>query len=218
MKPEDVAIEPDWIAPARTALLVVDMQVDFAASDGAMGRAGADLSAVPAALAAAERLALAARRAGASVIFVGLQTRKATDSDRWAERLRRLGGEADRDMAVCRAGERGAEFVGPRPRATDPIIAKTRYSAFFETDLEARLEALGVDALVVCGLTTECCVAATARDAFERDFHVFLAADACAAYEAELHAATLKSLALNCAILVSADAVAAAWGSPLNAA
>jgi ureidoacrylate peracid hydrolase len=207
----------EWIAPTRTALLIVDIQMDFVAPDGVLGRAGVDLSAVPGALAAAERLAAAARRAGAPVVFVGLQTGGAADSPAWAERLRRLGGDAERDMAVCRAGERGAEFAGPRPRADEPVVAKTRYSGFFGTDLEARLRALGVDTLLVCGLTTECCVAATARDAFERDFHVFVASDACAAYEADLHVAALKALSLNCAILVSAGEVEAAWGVPVSA-
>ena len=63
-----------WIAPARTALLVIDMQVDFASPEGALGQAGLDLSAVPPALTAAERLAETARRRGAPVVFVGLQT------------------------------------------------------------------------------------------------------------------------------------------------
>ena len=42
---------PDWIAPKRTALLLIDFQVDFASPDGAMGVRGADLDDVPAALA-----------------------------------------------------------------------------------------------------------------------------------------------------------------------
>jgi ureidoacrylate peracid hydrolase len=209
-------LEPAWVAPARAAVLIVDAQVDFAAPDGAMARAGADLSTVAAALAAAERLAAAARRVGAPVVFVGLQTTPDADSRVWGERLRRLGGEAAADLAVCRAGGRGADFAGPAPLAGETVIAKTRYSGFFGTDLEARLRALGVDTLLVCGLTTECCVAATARDAFERDFHVFVAADGCAAYDLELHTAALKSLALSCAILVTADQVATAWGGPVS--
>ena len=36
--------------------------------------------------------------------------------------------------------------------------------------------AMGRDTLVVCGLTTECCVAAAVQDAFARDYHVFIAA------------------------------------------
>jgi nicotinamidase-related amidase len=61
-------------------------------------------------------------------------------------------------------------------------------------------------------VTTECCVDSTVRDAFSLDYHVFVAADACAAYEADLHAASLKVMELNSAILTDANAVAEAWG------
>ena len=200
-----------WIAPARTALLVIDMQVDFASPEGQMGVWGADLSAVPAALAAAERLAVAARAAGAPVIFVGLQTQAMSDSPAWGERMRRRGGAPDVESAICRSGAFGATFVGPTPQPGETVIAKLRYSGFFGSALDAILRARHIDTLVVCGLTTECCVDCTARDAFHLDYHVFLAADACAAYEPDLHQAALRSLELNCAILVDADQVVAAW-------
>lgn len=65
--------------------------------------------------------------------------------------------------------------------------------------------------MVLAGLTTECCVDSTARDAFNHDFHVFIPVDACAAYEPALHAAALRMLELNTAILTDTEAVAAAW-------
>jgi len=200
-----------WIAPSRTALLVIDMQVDFASPQGALGRAGVDLSAVPPALKAAERLAASARRAGAPVVFVGLQTSADADSPAWAERMRRRGGDPALESALCRQGSAGAAFVGPTPEAGDTVVAKRRYSGFFGADLDARLKGLGIDTLVVCGLTTECCVDCTVRDAFHLDYHVFIAADACAAYEPALHAAALHSLGLNCAIVTSTDDIVAAW-------
>jgi ureidoacrylate peracid hydrolase len=200
-----------WIAPGRTALVIVDMQTDFAAPDGAMGRAGADLSAAPGALAAAQRLADAARAAGIPVVFVGLMTSPEDDSTAWAERLRRLGADPGEALALCRAGTLGATFVGPIPLVGEPVIAKLRYSGFFRTDLDAQLQRLGVDTLVIAGLTTECCVDCTVRDAFHLDYQVFVAADACAAYAPEVHDAALKNLALHCAIVVAADEVAAAW-------
>ncbi len=200
-----------WIAPGRTALVIVDMQTDFASPEGAMGRAGADLSAVPAALAAAQRLAGAARAAGVPVVFVGLTTSPEDDPAAWAERMRRQGVDPDEELALCRAGTRGAAFVGPVPLVGEPVIAKLRYSGFFRTDLDAQLQRLEVDTLVVAGLTTECCVDCTVRDAFHLDYHVFIAVDACAAYEQCVHEAALKSLALHCAIVVATDAVIAAW-------
>lgn len=203
----------DWIAPARTALLIVDMQVDFAAPEGAAGRWGLDLSTVPAALAAAERLAEAARAAEVAVVFAGLFTTPKTDSSAWNERMRRRGGDPSVDAALCRADEVGSAFVGPQPQPGDLVIRKARYSAFWNTDLDARLKALGVDTLVIAGLTTECCVDGTARDAFNLDYHVFVVADACAAYEPDLHAGALKMLDLNTAILTDSASVAAAWSA-----
>jgi ureidoacrylate peracid hydrolase len=200
-----------WIAPARTALLIVDMQTDFALAEGAMGRSGADLAAVPAALTAASRLVDAARGAGAPVVFLGLTTSPEDDSAAWGERFRRQGGDPGASLALCRTGTRGAAFVGPIPRAGEPVVRKLRYSGFFRTDLDTQLQRLGVDTLVIAGLTTDCCVDCTARDAFHLDYHVFVASDACAAYDADLHAASLKGLAQNCAILVTSDDVVGAW-------
>ena len=203
----------DWIAPERTALLIVDMQVDFGAPEGLSAQWGLDLSTVPAALAAAERLADAARAADVPVVFVGLFTTPETDSDAWDERMRRRGADPEAGPALCRAGAPGSDFIGPQPQPGELVFRKTRYSPFWDTDIDAQLEALDVDTLVIAGLTTECCVADTAKDAFNNDYHVFVAADACAAYEPDLHAAALKMLDLNTAILTDTDSVAEAWGA-----
>ena len=200
-----------WIAPGRTAVLVVDMQVDFASPDGVLG-AFIDMGVVKPALAAAEKLVAAARTAGVPVVFVGLWTTPETDSAAWNERLRRRGGNPDVDAALCRGGEKGSEFYGPQPAPGEPVVRKTRYSGFVGTDLDQRLRDMGVDTLVVAGLTTECCVDSTVRGAFDLDYHVFVAADACAAYEADMHAASLKVMELNSAILTDTAAVGAAWG------
>ncbi|MFT4935574.1 MAG: ureidoacrylate peracid hydrolase [Pseudoalteromonas distincta] len=200
-----------WIAPARTALVIIDMQVDFAAPDGRLGQWGVDLSTVPPALAKAEALAEAARKAGAPVVFVGLFTRPETDSGAWRERMRRRGGDPDSDSGLCRADDVGSDWYGPKPLPGEAVVEKARYSGFHDAPLDSVLKGLGVDTLVVAGLTTECCVDCTVRDAFHLDYHVFLASDACAAYEAEVHAASLKALELNCAILVETDQVITAW-------
>ncbi|HWC63715.1 MAG TPA: isochorismatase family protein, partial [Rhizomicrobium sp.] len=54
----------DWIAPGRTALLLIDMQRDFAFPEGAVGKSGKDMAAPQAAVEQAARLAEAARKAG----------------------------------------------------------------------------------------------------------------------------------------------------------
>ncbi len=201
-----------WIAPKRTAVVVIDIQVDFASPEGALG-AYVDMAVVQPAVAAAETLVETARANGVPVVFVGLFTTPETDSPSWKERVRRRGGDPDNESALCRDGEVGSEFYGPKPQPGEIVVKKTRYSGFVGTDLDARLKALGVDTLVVAGLTTECCVDSTVRDAFSLDYHAFVAADACAAYEADIHEASLKVMELNSAILTDTAAIANAWSA-----
>jgi len=201
----------DWIAPVRTALVVIDMQVDFASPDGALGKVGLDMEVVAPAVKTAERLAAMARKAGAPVVFVGLMTQAVLDSPAWRVRAIRQGRDPSDDSGLCRAGERGSDFVGPQPQPGELVVPKIRYSGFFGTTLDAGLKALGVDTILVCGLTTECCVDCTVRDAYHLDYQVFIATDACAAYDVEVHASALKNLELNCATLVTTDEVETAW-------
>ena len=198
-----------WIAPQRTALLLVDMQVDFAAPDGALGRDGADLTMARAAIANAVQLADAARAAGVPCLFARLITRDSDETAMLQEWKTRRGHE--HDAPLCREGTRGAEFVGPQPLADEAVFSKNRYDAFSGTGLDAHLRGIKRDTLVIAGLTTECCVDSTARTAFERDYHVFIASDAVAAYEKDLHDGALKALELNCAILSASADIRAAW-------
>jgi len=199
----------DWINPERTALLLVDMQADFAEPDGAMGKSGADLGMAQAAIRNATILADAARAAGVPCLFVRLITRESDETDLSREWKERRGIETD--ALLCREGTRGADFVGPQPREKDAVFSKSRYDAFSGTGLDAHLRGLKRDTLVIAGLTTECCVDSTARHAFEKDYHVFIAADAVAAYEKDLHDGALKALELNCAILAASAGIVAAW-------
>jgi len=198
-----------WIVPARTALLLVDMQVDFAEPDGAMRQGGADLSMAKAAIRNAVKLADAARAAGVPCLFARLITRESGETDLSREWKKRRGTEDD--APLCQEGTWGAEFVGPQPRADEAIFSKNRYDAFSGTGLDAHLRGIRRDTLVIAGLTTECCVDSTARHAFEKDYHVFIAADAVAAYEKGLHDGALKALELNCAIPAASADIVAAW-------
>jgi len=119
--------------------------------------------------------------------------------------------QGDDQPDLCVEGSRGADFIGPQPQHGEAIFSKTHFSAFARTGLADQLHAQGVDTLVLAGLTTECCVQSSAWDAFERDFHIFIAEDACAAYEEALHRHALKALQLSAAIVVPVAAMAAAW-------
>ncbi|HWY62123.1 MAG TPA: isochorismatase family cysteine hydrolase [Rhizomicrobium sp.] len=198
----------DWIRPERTALLLIDMQVDFAAPEGGLGRDGMDMEAPQAAVREASRLAEAARRAGVACVFVRLITRDEDDTPFLREWKTRRGADGP---PLCREGTRGAEFVGPQPHGGEMVFSKERYNSFIGTGLDAALRGEGIDTLVVAGLTTECCIDSSVRDAFERDYHVFVVEDATACYEPGLHAAAIQALALNCAQIVRAADVRDAW-------
>lgn len=201
-------MKPDWIAPNRTAVVVIDCQVDFGAPDGEMARRGTDMTAPQAALAKAVRLVDAARQAGVKIVFVRLLTHPDDENKIAREaKVRRHDDEPD----LCMEGSRGAEFIGPLPQADDVIVSKTHFSAFARTGLADQLHASDVDTLVLAGLTTECCVASSAWDGFERDFHIFIAEDACAAYEPDLHSHALKALALSGATVASVQEFAENW-------
>jgi ureidoacrylate peracid hydrolase len=198
----------DWLAPARTALLLIDMQVDFADPQGGLGRDGHDMTAPQAAVQQAASLADAARGAGVPCVFVRLVTRPEDETSFLTEWKTRRGADGP---PLCQEGSRGAEFVGPQPQGGEMVFSKKRYNAFCGTGLDAALRGLGVDTLVVAGLTTECCIDSSVRDAFERNYHVFVVADATACYDPALHQAALKALTLNCAFLVSAADVRDSW-------
>jgi nicotinamidase-related amidase len=201
-------IQPEWVSASRTALLLIDMQVDFGSPEGEMARRGADVTACQAAVKRAQVLAEAARAAGVPVVFVRLLTHPGGENRIMRESKER---QSDTEPDLCVEGTHGADFIGPQPRAGEAIVSKNHFSAFARTGLADQLHAQGIDTLVLAGLTTECCVQSSAWDAFERDFHIFLAEDACAAYDEALHRHALKALELSAANLVSVNGLAAVW-------
>jgi nicotinamidase-related amidase len=78
-----------------------------------------------------------------------------------------------------------------KPELTDIILPKRRFSAFFKTDLDQTLRVLGVDTIVVTGVTTEVCVLMTVMDGLSHDFSAILLEDCCASRSKEFHQACL---------------------------
>lgn len=206
-------VAPDALAamlpPATTALVVVDIQKDFAAPDGLMGSFGVDLSPAEAAIDRIEDLIAAARKAGATVAFMRVVTRPETDPQALKTLMARRGSPGGE--AICRADDGGADYYRVMPEPGDIEIEKLLFDSFHGTDFDTQLKARGIDTVVVTGITTECCVDSTARAAFHHGYNVFVVSDACAAYEPELHAGTLNVLEKNVALLTASGAVIAAW-------
>lgn len=201
---------PPMISTRKTALLVIDAQVDFIAPHGLIGRAGVDLTPLESPLKRVNDLIAAARTTDVAAVLVRVVTRESTDSTA-LKLLTERRGLPPEAIAICRAGTDGADYYGVDPQLGDIHIEKRLYSSFVGTALDEQLRARGIDTLVVCGFTTECCVDSTVRDAFHRNYNVFVVSDACAAYEPDLHYGALNALSKNCALLVSSSAVLDAW-------
>ena len=194
-----------------TALLVVDMQNGFCHDDGAINRMGLPAARLRDAIAPCARLVAAARGARVPVLF----TRYVYRPDYADGGL--LVDELMPDLKTheaLRAGSWDAEVIDAlAPEAGEPVIDKNRPSAFFGTDLDATLKTLGARNLVVCGVTTNCCVETTVRDASQRDIRTFVVRDAVAEYDDDRHAVALKSMALLFAYVVGLDDVLAGWSA-----
>lgn len=194
-----------------TALLVVDMQNGFCHDDGAINRMGLPAARLRDAIAPCARLVAAARAARVPVLF----TRYVYRPDYADGGL--LVDELMPDLKTheaLRAGSWDAEVIDAlAPAAGETVIDKNRPSAFFGTDLEATLKTLGARNLVVCGVTTNCCVETTVRDASQRDIRTFVVRDAVAEYDDDRHAVALKSMALLFAYVVGLDDVLAGWSA-----
>jgi ureidoacrylate peracid hydrolase len=181
--------EPIRIDPERTAVIVVDMQNDFASEGGLLANAGIDISPIKAVVPAISRVVDVARRAGSKVIYLKMEFRPdlsdigAPDSPN-AIRHRAIG--VGNRMRTPEGGEgrflvRGTwntEILNElNPEDGDIIISKSRYSGFFGTELDTVLKTLGVRSLIFTGCTTSVCVESTLRDAAFRDYVCLLLAD-----------------------------------------
>ncbi|WP_437592341.1 cysteine hydrolase family protein [Sorangium sp. So ce1000] len=178
---------------ARTALLIIDMQNDFLAEGGAFSKRHLDPHQLAQSVA---WLVRAARAQGRVVVWV---TSVYGEIDAPPDALR---GQTHTGSACCARGTWGAELFpalapvrAERPAGTaEWHVEKRWYSAFRDTDLHARLEQAGVTAVVLCGVATNVCVLAAARDARRLGYDVDVLGDATAAGTAGKHAAALREI------------------------
>jgi nicotinamidase-related amidase len=89
------------------------------------------------------------------------------------------------------------------PLPGEKVIAKHRYSAFYNTDLETVLRCMKIENLVITGIMTNMCCESTARDAYYRDFKVFFTADCTGTINEEMHLASLLNLSFGFAYVTT---------------
>ncbi len=208
----------DTLDPARTALVVVDMQTAFL-KPGLPSEVPMAREVVP----SINRLAAAFRAAGGSVVWVTTTF----DENIFTEWSSFLGGTVSPEMAkqIARQLMEGAEGhpLWPDMEAEDGDMrsVKRRFSAFIQgsSDIEAQLRSRGIDTLAVTGTLTNVCCEATARDAMMRNFHVIMVTDGNATYTDAIHNASLTSMSINFADVMTTDEVIGALaGAPAQAA
>ena len=155
---------------AHIALLIIDVinDLEFEGGDRLLEHARP----------MADRIAALRKRAGAH----GIPTVYVNDNfGRWQSNFTRL-------IAHClRDGVRGAGIVERLlpDEEKDYFVLKPKHSGFYSTTLDVLLDYLGVDTLVITGLTTDYCVLFTAADAYMRDFALVVPADCVASIDPE---------------------------------
>ena len=169
------------LAPAHTALVVIDLQRGIAEAPTAP-HPGSDV------VAHAAALAVALRAAGGTVVLVhvtpSVDSRDAlhpqTDTPAWQP------GPRPADWAEI------APELGPEPG--DLVITKRQWGAFYGTELDLQLRRRGIDTILLAGISTNVGVETTARDAYERGYEQVFVEDAMAARNPDEHANTVRTL------------------------
>lgn len=177
--------------PTKTALLVIDMQIDFLSSKGYFAKMGYDPTPLQAIIPAVNKLIEAARTAGCQIVYTrqGYRADLAdmTSYDKW----RRKQSGLDTSTAMLR-GSPGFSIIPEIPINTDDVIIdKTSNGAFTDTELGRVLRAKGIQNLLFTGCTTDVCVHSTLREASDRNFQCLLIEDACASGDAYAHEAAV---------------------------
>ena len=181
------------VNPVETAVLVVDMQKDFCYEDGALFVGDAVRRIIPNIRALLED----AQRKGLQLIFT--QDWHSPEDDEFAVWGRH-----------CVEYTRGAELIDELAEVEERafVVRKQKYTAFFETELEAHLVEKGIKKLIIVGVATNICVLHTAIDASLRGFEIIVPEDCVAAlsdYEQEYSLYHIKNVLKG--IVTSSDAI-----------
>lgn len=186
-------IHPDRcpFMPERSALLVLDMQRYFLEP-----QFHAFIPSAPAIIPGINRLIAAFKAARRPVILTRhLNTAEnAGNMGRWWTR-------------IITAEDPAGEIHPAMHLENCVILTKTRFDAFFGTELYALLRSADVQSLVITGVMTHICCDSTARSAFQHGFDVFFTVDGTATYNSVLHEASLVTLAHACARPVRVDEI-----------
>ena len=178
------------LVPAKTAHLVIDLQVAFVAP-GSIAEMPMNRETMP----NVNKLAAATRAAGAQNIFVRFKHDPA-----WTAFYDRFSPEAKASSrAAFTPGDPQFELwpeMDVQTEVGDLILDKTRLSALIPgtCDLDAVLKSRGIDTLVVTGCVSNCCCESTIRDAVQMNYKVVFVSDGNAAFTDDAHNGAVEDL------------------------
>lgn len=205
---------PYELDPARTALVVIDMQRDFIERGGFGDSLGNDVARLEAIIPTTAALIGLFREQGWPVIHTR-EAHKPDLSDCPPSKIRRGNpslhiGESGAMGRLLVAGEPGNQIVAAlAPVDGEIVIDKPGKGMFWATGIHEQLQGLGITHLVFAGVTTEVCVQTSMREANDRGYECLLIEDATESYFPEFKAATLAMIAAQGGIV--------GWVTPLAA-
>jgi nicotinamidase-related amidase len=195
------------LSSADTVVMVIDMQVEFCAKGGYVERLGRDLAPLRAPIEPIRRVLAAVRRRGFRVVH----TREGYQPDlsdlqpwkRWDNPNDpiKVGDQGPLGRTLIR-GEPCWDFIAElRPPPGERVFDKAGFGAFASTDLDVVLRAWGVQNLVLTGVTTDCCVHSTLREAVDRGYDCLVLEDCVGTSNRAYHEAALSLVRQSSGIL-----------------
>ena len=200
------------LAPAHTALVIVDMQNDMCHPEGWFSQQGRDGGPIRSVVPQIARLLEAARSAGALPVFIEQTTLPGNLSDPpgWLY-FKTRDGRARTDYTL--EDTWGQEVLRElSPRADEPIVKKNRPSAFHDTNLDIVLRSCGIESVLITGCVTQGCVLATTLGASFSGYYTVLARDSVQSHNQHQHEIALQFLGSRYD-LVGHDEVIRVWQS-----
>ncbi|MBU2978831.1 pyrimidine utilization protein B [Alteromonas sp. C1M14] len=171
--------EPIVLNPAETAVIVVDIQNAYASKDGYLDKAGFDVSTTAPAIANTAKVIETARGANMPIIFFqngwdpDYKEAGGPGSPNWykSNALKTMRKQPELLGSLLAKGTWDYQLVDALvPQQGDIIIPKTRYSGFYNTNLDSMLRSRGIRNLIFTGIATNVCVESTLRDGFHREY------------------------------------------------
>ena len=179
--------EPIGLAASETAVIVVDMQNAYASPGGYLDLAGFDISGAAAVIGQTKGVLDVARAAGMPVIFLqngwdgDYVEAGGPDSPNFhkSTALKTMRARPElKGKLLAKGGWDYALVDELAPKPGDIVVPKSRYSAFFNSQLDSILRARRIRNLVFVGIATNVCVESTLRDAFHLEYFGVVIADA----------------------------------------